>query len=72
MRSLIVIFGCLTVAATCPAQTPNWTEIKPSTSPPGRTDHAMVYDSGRQRTFLFGGRLFPLPQSPRRHLGVGW
>ena len=53
MRSLIVILGCLTVATTGPAQ--DWTQIKPSTSPSARSDHAMAYDSARQRTVLFGG-----------------
>ena len=55
MRSLTVILGCLTVATTCPAQTPNWTQIKPSSSPSPRYSHAMAYDSARQRVVLFGG-----------------
>ena len=55
MRSMIVILGYLTVAAPCSAQTPNWTRINPTISPPARYIFAMVYDAARQRTVLFGG-----------------
>lgn len=33
----------------------NWTLRTPAVSPPGRHNHAMAYDSIRQRTVLFGG-----------------
>jgi len=33
----------------------NWTQRAPSTSPPGLVAAAMVYDSGRSRSVLFGG-----------------
>ena len=55
MRLLTVILGSLTVAATCPAQAPNWARSKPVASPPARSFAAMAYDSARQRTVLFGG-----------------
>jgi Galactose oxidase, central domain len=58
MRSLTVILGCLTVAATCPAQTPNWTQIKPTAWPAARPHYAIVYDSARQRTVLYGGVVY--------------
>ncbi len=47
--------GCLVLALTCPAQQMAWTQLKPVTSPLARLGHAMVYDSVRQRTVLFGG-----------------
>ena len=33
----------------------SWVERTPSTSPPAREDHAMAYDSARDRVVLFGG-----------------
>ena len=33
----------------------NWTKLTPTTSPSGRSSHAMAYDFGRGRTVLFGG-----------------
>jgi hypothetical protein len=32
-----------------------WAQINPTTSPSARRDHAMAYDSARQRVVLFGG-----------------
>jgi len=32
-----------------------WTEMQPSTSPPGRNYHAMAYDAQADRVILFGG-----------------
>lgn len=55
MRSPVVTLGFLAMAATCPAQTTDWMQIKPTSSPPARNGHAMAYDSARQRTVLFGG-----------------
>jgi hypothetical protein len=36
-------------------QNKTWTQIKPTTSPPARSSHALAYDSARKRTVLFGG-----------------
>ena len=33
----------------------SWTSTMPIPSPPGRSEHAMAYDSARKRTVLFGG-----------------
>ena len=33
----------------------DWTQRAPAQSPPPRYDHAMAYDSARQRLVLFGG-----------------
>ena len=33
----------------------DWTQLRSTTWPPARSGHAMAYDSGRQRTVLFGG-----------------
>ncbi len=33
----------------------NWTQLAPASSPSSRADHAMAYDSARQRVVLFGG-----------------
>jgi hypothetical protein len=58
MRQLLPSLGCLILAwqclaTTCPAQTPSWTQIKPTTSP--WSTGAMAYDSARQRCVKFGG-----------------
>ena len=47
--------GSLVLAFTCPGQQMAWTQLKPVTSPWARSGHAMVYDSARRRTVLFGG-----------------
>ena len=39
----------------------NWTQIKPTTSPPYRYSHAMTYDAARQRVVLFGGYTHLVP-----------
>jgi len=56
---LLAALACLAVVAVCPAQTPNWQEIKPTFKPPKRHRHALAYDAHRQRTVLFGGDAFP-------------
>ncbi len=33
----------------------SWTELTPAASPPGRSDHTIVYDSHRDKIVLFGG-----------------
>lgn len=66
MRSLAVMLGSLIVATISPGQTPSWTQIKPTNSPPVGFDHAMEYDSLRQRTVLFAGIL------GRSDLGDTW
>ncbi len=33
-----------------------WTNMQPTTKPPGRFDHAMAYDSQSDRIIVFGGR----------------
>jgi len=33
-----------------------WTQLAPTTAPPGRTEHAMAYDIQTPRTVMFGGR----------------
>ncbi len=38
----------------------NWTQLTPPTSPSGRMQPAMAYDSVRERVVLFGGGLSPL------------
>ena len=55
MRSLLLILGCLAVASTGPAQAPDWKKIPSRTAPPVRQYSAMVFDSARHRTVLFGG-----------------
>ena len=44
----------------------SWQQATPATSPPGRYDHAMVYDRARREVILFGGR------SPTSVLGDTW
>ena len=34
----------------------NWVQLFPAHTPPGRSSHAMVYDSKRGRVLMFGGR----------------
>ena len=50
--SILVATVLITPAA---AQTPDWTGITTTSSPIGRWDHAMVYDSVRGKVVLFGG-----------------
>jgi cysteine-rich repeat protein len=33
----------------------DWTRLTPTTAPPPRSEHAMVYDSARERLVMFGG-----------------
>jgi len=40
-----------------------WTEMHPTTSPPARAEHAMVYDTRADRILMFGGR-FEGPADP--------
>ncbi|MFY9341728.1 MAG: hypothetical protein WAT39_04520 [Planctomycetota bacterium] len=37
-----------------------WTQVFPNTNPSGRGEHAMVYDTRRSRTVLFGGASSPV------------
>jgi uncharacterized protein (TIGR03437 family) len=45
----------LLYAPVLAAQTGNWTQQSPQTSPPARAEMAMAYDSARGQTVLFGG-----------------
>lgn len=48
------LFGVLLAAEAASAQL-DWRDKSPGTSPPARSDHALVFDSIRNRTVLFGG-----------------
>ncbi len=45
--------------AACASGSIVWTRLAPVASPPARYEHAMAYDSVRQRVVLFGGRTGP-------------
>ena len=55
MGHALVITALFTTSATTVAQGLTWTQEAPTTSPTARQGHAMVHDSVRQRTILFGG-----------------
>jgi hypothetical protein len=55
MQCSLPSLGCLILASTCLAQTPNWIQVKTQTTPPGRWSHGMAYDFIRGRTIVFGG-----------------
>ncbi len=59
-------YAFLALAAFAPAQVVSWTELSPVHSPPVRGEHAMTYDSTRERVVLFGGR------SDSGNLGDTW
>ena len=72
MRSLTVFLGCLTVATACPAQTPNWTQIKPTTSPSPRDFQGMAFVAFLQHTVMFGGRGTSLVNDTWTWNGKNW
>jgi hypothetical protein len=57
----VVLFGgerlgdSLFLADTWEWDGATWTQATPATSPPERANHAMAYDSARDKTVLFGG-----------------
>ena len=63
-RQRIVLFGGLTridgtltpLDDTWEWDGDTWHEVETTTRPPARSDHAMAYDSARDRVVLFGGR----------------
>jgi len=55
MRNLALSLGCLILSSTCLAQTANWVQVNPTTSPPARWLHGTAYDFIRGRTVVFGG-----------------
>ena len=57
MLGVVVAVGLLTVSQTVWAGSAqrSWQKMSPTTSPAGRCFHAMVYESMRGRTVLFGG-----------------
>ncbi len=63
-RGVSVLFGGISVAAgglvadTWEWDGTNWTQRTPATSPSARYGHAMVFDSARGVTVLFGGNPF--------------
>lgn len=61
-RQQLVLFGGMTLdgGLKWPMETwvwdgVSWTQKHPSTSPPGRSSHAMAYDEARGQVVLFGG-----------------
>ncbi len=55
MHPTTTLIACFGLALACPAQSGNWVQMNPATSPSARFDHAMAYDSKRGRTVMFGG-----------------
>lgn len=61
VRCRMILFGGLpagplnALADTWEYDGTNWTQIHPTTWPPGRWAHAMAYDTDRGRAVLFGG-----------------
>lgn len=54
VRSAVALLG---VSAGAASQSLQWVQVA-STGPVGREGHTMAYDSPRQRTVLFGGRVY--------------
>ena len=52
---LLAGVSIVALAGSARAQVPEWTKVTPIPTP--RSDHAMAYDSARQRVVLFGGDL---------------
>jgi hypothetical protein len=57
----ILLFGGSDVSDTALAETwtydgLDWAQASPTTAPPARTNHAMIYDAGNGRVLLFGGQ----------------
>jgi len=55
MQHSLPALGCLLLASTCLAQTPNWVQVKTQNTPPGRWSHGFAYDFIRGRSVVFGG-----------------
>ena len=65
----------IVIAAVAGAQTTNWRQQFPQTSPPAREGHAMVYDSAQAQIVIFGGdsyNLAPYPPYPYVRLNDTW
>jgi IPT/TIG domain-containing protein/galactose oxidase-like protein len=55
-RCVLASLGAVVLGGSIPAAAQvTWSPLSPATSPPPRAGHAMVYDSARGRTVLFGG-----------------
>jgi MYXO-CTERM domain-containing protein len=50
----------------------NWTQLAPTTSPPGRFKHAMCFDSGRSKIVLFGGEVYTPLDDTWEWDGANW
>lgn len=55
MRTTLRALLAITLLAPALLAQPNWTQLSPATSPPGRSSGAMAYDTARDRAVLFGG-----------------
>ncbi len=55
LHPLLLALGALAPLSLGIAQVPGWTLERPLTSPSARADHAMAYDSFRDRSVLFSG-----------------
>ncbi len=47
--------GVCSASGQCTMMASSWVQRSPTTSPPARGQHTMVYDAARQRVVLFGG-----------------
>jgi hypothetical protein len=50
----------------------NWTQITTASSPSPRQDHAIAYDSARQKVVMFGGYANGYPDETWEYDGVNW
>lgn len=51
----IPAFYCFLPGDTFPAESLSWHQLSPDSSPAGRFDHGIAYDSARDRVVIFGG-----------------
>src|SRR4051794_15390615 len=57
-----VIVGAIFLCWAAVAQ-PNWVQLSPSTSPPGREAQGMAYDGARHQIVIFGGAVATGPSN---------
>ena len=57
-KIILATLSCIQVVAVVGSQAPVWTQATPAISPGVRSNHAMAYDSVRQKVVMFGGYNF--------------
>lgn len=77
-RQRAVVFGGRSMTSDEPLSTTwqvdgtSWSEVAVASAPPARFDHALAYDSARQRVVLFGGEARATGSAAANYLDDTW